>query len=80
MQNFLYNDLGTKDIKAFAPSSLSEVEEIINYLKFNPLILNLSKLKDKNRQRLLDLITGAMCALDKNVCVLDKENYLFFKK
>ena len=80
MQENFFDNLGTKDITAFTPTSLSDVEEIIEYLKLNPLILNLTKLKEKNRQRFLDLITGAMCALDKNVCVLDKENYLFFKK
>ncbi len=79
MNNF-FNDSGTNDIKVFTPLSLNEVEEIITYLKFYPLILNLSRIKENKRQRILDLMTGAMCALDKNICVLDKENYLFFKR
>lgn len=79
MEN-LFNDLGTKDIKVFTPLTLNEVEEIISYLKYYPLILNLTRIKENKKQRLLDLMTGAICALDKNVCVLDKENYLFFKR
>ncbi len=79
MEDFL-NDIGTKDIKSFAPNSLSESEEIINFLKFNPLILNTSKLKASQKQRFLDLMTGAICALDKHVCVLDNNNYLFLSK
>ena len=79
MEN-LFNDLGTKDIKVFTPLTLNEVEEIISYLRFYPLILNLSRIKENKKQRLLDLMTGAICALDKNVCVLDKDNYLFFKR
>ena len=79
MEN-LFNDLGTKDIKVFTPLTLNEVEEIISHLKFYPLILNLTKIKENKKQRLLDLMTGAICALDKNVCVLDKDNYLFFKR
>ena len=76
-----FNSLkGTKEIKTFIPYSLSEVEEIILHLKNYPLIVNVSKLKSKDVQRLLDLLTGAICALDKNVCILDKENYLFLKK
>ncbi len=79
--NFDYNALqGTKEIKTFIPYSLTEAEEIIKYLKNYPLIVNLSKLKGGDAQRLLDLLTGAICALDKNVCVLDKDNYLFLKK
>lgn len=79
MEN-LFNDLGTKDIKVFTPLTLNEVEEIISYLRFYPLILNLSRMKENKKQRLLDLMTGAICALDKNVCALDKDNYLFFKR
>ncbi len=76
-----YNVLqGTKEIKTFIPYSLKEVEEIIVYLKNYPLIVNISKLKNGDAQRLLDLLTGAICALDKNVCILDKDNYLFIKK
>ncbi len=76
----VFNSLGTKDIRVFTPLSLNEVEEIISYLKFSPLILNTSKIKENKKQRLLDLMTGAICALDKNICVLDKDNYLFMKK
>ena len=71
---------GTKDIRVFTPLSLNEIEEVIEYLKYKPIILNLSKLKPDKKQRFLDLISGAIIVLDKNVCILDKDNYLFIKK
>ena len=80
MNDYKKEDLGTKDVKVFCPTQLNEAEEIIQYLKFNPLILNLSKIKGNKKQRFLDLLTGAVCALDKNVCVLNSDNYLFLKK
>ena len=73
-------NLGTKDIKTFCPARLNEAEEIIKYLKNNPIILNTEKLKGNKKQRFLDLLTGAVCALDKNICLLDNELYLFLKK
>jgi FtsZ-interacting cell division protein YlmF len=69
-----------KEIKTSTPSSINEVEEIIEYLKFSPLILNITYLKANEVQRVLDVLTGAICVLDKKVCVLDKENYLFLDK
>ncbi len=76
MQNFLYGE----NIKTFYPRSLKEVEEIIKYLKTNPLILSLTKLKNNDKQRALDLVCGACYALNKSICVLDKNNYLFIDK
>ncbi|MBO5926078.1 MAG: cell division protein SepF [Clostridia bacterium] len=79
MQDLRLNQ-GTKEIKVFTPYSLAEAEEIIEYLKLNPLILNVKGLKPNLVQRFLDLMSGAVSALDKNVCVLDKDNYLFLGK
>ncbi len=76
MQNFLYKE----NVKAFYPRSLNEVEEIINYLKTNPLILSLVNLKNTDKQRALDLVCGACYSLNKNVCKLDKNNFLFIEK
>ena len=75
-----FNFSVAKEIKTFTPSSINEVEEIIEYLKISPLILNISYLKANEVQRVLDVLTGAICVLDKKVCVLDKENYLFLDK
>ena len=67
---------GTEDIKNFAPVSLDEAEQIIDYLKAKPLILSLNYLKGLNAQRFLDLTCGACYALNKKICVLEKNTYL----
>lgn len=77
---FNLNGLGTKDIKTFIPTKLTEVEEIIAYLKNNPLILNVSKLKGNKSQRILDILLGACLLLNKGICPLDKHNYLLLDK
>ena len=71
---------GTKEIKSFAPHSLNEIEEVIDFLKYSPIILNTSKLKADKQQRFLDLVSGAVIVLDKRICILDKDNYLFVDK
>ncbi len=74
------NDFGTKDIKTFIPTKFEDAEQIVKYLKDNPLILNLSKLKGNKAQRFLDILLGACLLIDKGVCPLDKDNYLFLDK
>ena len=73
-------NLGTKDIKTFIPQSINEVEKIALYLIKNPLILNVSRLKGNISQRVLDILLGASLVLNKGICPLDKENYLFVDK
>ena len=74
---FNFSQSGTEDIKNFAPVSLDEAEQIIDYLKAKPLILSLNYLKGLNSQRFLDLMCGACYALNKKICVLEKGTYLF---
>lgn len=71
---------GTKEIKNFIVTDLSNIEEILNYIKQNPAIICLSSCKQYLKQRVIDIITGAIYVLDKNVCPLDKDNYLIIKK
>ena len=66
-----------KDIKCFNTQTLQEVEDIIDYLKRNPLILNLSSLKSSEVQTFLDLTCGACKALNKSICQINKLVYLF---
>ncbi len=71
---------GTKEIKNFIVTDLSNIEEILNYIKQNPTIICLQGCKQHLKQRVVDIITGAIYMLDKNICPLDKDNYLIIKK
>lgn len=70
---------GTKEIKAFSPKKPSQAEEIIQYIKQHPAIITLQFCNAVNSQRILDLLCGAVCALNLKICPLDKENYLITK-
>ncbi len=71
---------GTKEIKNFIITDLSNIEEILNYIKHYPAIICLSSCKQNLKQRVIDIITGAIYVLGKNICPLDKNNYLIVKK
>lgn len=73
-------NLGTNDIKTFAPNVASDTEEIISYLKNSPCIVTLSNSKVNHAQRIIDILLGASVALGVKICVLDSENYLFTKE
>ena len=71
---------GTKDIKNFIITDLSSIEEIIDYIKDNPAIINVGYTKKRITQRVIDILVGAVYAYKINICPLDKENYLIVKK
>ncbi len=71
---------GTKDIKVFSPFDLQNAEEILIFMQTNPLIVNFENLKQNKKQRFLDLLTGGAVALNKGICVLDKNNFLILDK
>ena len=70
----------TKDIKNFIVTDLTNIEEIIDYIKDNPAIINVSYTKKHLTQRVLDVLVGAVYAYKISICPLDKENYLIVKK
>ncbi len=76
----LSNKKGTKEIKNFIVNDLSNIEEILTYIKQYPAIICLSSCKQHLKQRVIDIITGAIYVLEQNVCPLDKDNYLIIKK
>ncbi len=76
----LKNNKGTKEIKNFIVNDLSNIEEILNYIKQYPSIICLNNCKQHLKQRIIDIITGAIYVLDKKICPLDKDNYLIIKK
>ena len=71
---------GTKEIKNFVVIDLSNIEEILTYIKLYPAIICLNNCKQHLKQRVIDVITGAIYILDKKVCPLDKDNYLIIDK
>jgi hypothetical protein len=70
----------TKEIKNFIVNDLSNIEEILTFIKNNPAIICLNGCKQHLKQRVIDIITGAIYMLEKNICPLDKDNYLIIKK
>ncbi len=74
------NSQGTKDIKSFFIKNLSNIEEVLTYIKQNPAIINISSLNSTLKQRVIDIITGAIYMCNLNICPLDKDNYLIIKK
>ena len=75
-----FTEKGAKDIKLFSPSTASETEEIISYIKTQPCLVTLTNSKKNHAQRIIDILLGASVALGVKICVLDGDNYLFTKE
>lgn len=74
---------GSKTFVFFKPKNYEEVKSLINYLKQGePAIINLDDISDAEAQRILDFISGAVCALtgtiqriSGNIFLLAPEGY-----
>ena len=64
----------------FCPRKAEETEEIVDYIKTAPAIVNVSECKGDGAQRVVDILCGAVYALNKKICPLDKDNYLVVDK
>ena len=73
-------DNGAEQIKNFMPNSLDDAPLVIDYLREKSLILNLANLNEKYKQRFLDLMCGATYALNRKICYLDKDTYIFVEE
>ena len=71
---------GTKDIKTFSPLSTEDCFEIINYVKENPALISLNSSDKAVKQRIIDVLCGAVTALEMGMCIVDKNNILIVKK
>jgi FtsZ-interacting cell division protein YlmF len=71
---------GTKDITPYYPLLLSDAEEILAALKESEIIVDISNLKHRDKQRFLDLLCGAAYCLNKGICTLKKDAYLIVNK
>lgn len=68
------------EVMRFCPRKAEETEEIINYVKNAPAIVSVALCKGDNAQRVVDILCGAVYALGKKICPLDKDNYLVVDK
>lgn len=59
---------GSKNFVFFSPKSYDDVKSLINYMRQGePAIINLDEISDSEAQRILDFISGAVCALAGSV-------------
>ncbi|MBR2968451.1 MAG: cell division protein SepF [Clostridia bacterium] len=65
-------------MQVFHPRSFDDVQKIIETLKANkPAIVYLNTLKKDDAQRALDMLSGAIFALDGGVMPIEKDIYIF---
>lgn len=65
-------------IKVFHPKSYDDIQKIIETLKSNqPAIVYLNTLKKEDAQRALDMLSGAIFALDGGVMPIENNIYIF---
>ena len=65
-------------MQVFHPRSCEDIQKIIETLKNNqPAIVYLNGLKKDDAQRSLDMLSGAIFALDGGVMPIEKDIYIF---
>ena len=65
-------------MQVFHPRSFEDIQKIIETLKNNqPAIVYLNDLKKDDAQRSLDMLAGAIFALDGGVMPIEKDIYIF---
>ena len=72
--------LGAKDIKTFSLSSTEECLDVINYVKHSPALVFINTTDKAIKQRIIDVLCGAVTALSLGICQIDKNNFLIIKK
>ena len=78
-KNIDYSASGS--INRYYPRSFDDVAKIIDVLlSGDPVIINVTALENRTAQRVLDLMSGALYAINGNMCELEKEIYLFTPK
>ena len=66
------------NIATFKPTSFEDVGEIIDQLlEGKPAIVNLTEVRENTAQRVVDLLSGAIYAINGNLCELQKDVYIF---
>lgn len=66
------------NIEVFKPKSFDEVAQIIDrLLEGKPVIVHLTDVRETTAQRVIDLLSGAIYAINGNLCELKKDVYIF---
>ncbi|MBE5742632.1 MAG: cell division protein SepF [Clostridiales bacterium] len=66
------------NIEVFKPKSFDEVAKIIDkLLEGQPAIVHLTDVRETTAQRVIDLLSGAIYAINGNLCELKKDVYIF---
>ncbi|MEG1804835.1 MAG: cell division protein SepF [Clostridia bacterium] len=72
-----YYNNNKSDLAIFTPKSYDDVQEAIDMLKDDKsIIVYLMKLKPDEAQRVLDLLSGAVFALDGQFFVIQQDIYM----
>lgn len=59
---------GSKNFVFFTPKNYDDVKSLVDFLRQGePAIINLDEVSDKDAQRTLDFISGAVCALSASI-------------
>ncbi len=67
-----------KHVTEFRPRSFDDVATVIDCLIENkPALVYLTEVRDNTSQRVLDILSGAIYALDGNVAEVGEEVYIF---
>ncbi len=74
-----YSNSGS--INRYYPRSFDDVAKIIDALLVGePVVVDASDLEENTAQRVIDLMSGAIYAIDGNMCEIEKEVYVFTPK
>ena len=66
------------NITVFKPTSFDDVAKIIDHLLLGqPVIVHLTAVRETTAQRVIDILTGAIYAINGNLSELQKEVYIF---
>ena len=63
-----YGSYNQKNFVFFTPKCYDDVKKLVDYLKqTEPAILNLDNISDDEAQRILDFVSGGVCALNGSI-------------
>ena len=74
------NLIGGKSVKTFTASGTEDLLNVIKYIKEKPAHIEIISSDKAVKQRIIDVLCGAVTALDLGLCMIDKNNILVIKK
>lgn len=68
---------GTSKMILLEPRACSEAKQIVEYLKKrNTVVINLKRVTDKQAKRIVDYVSGAICAIDGDIQKISDGTFL----